>query len=72
MPVVAYLCLVSLNAQWNLRRLPDGCSIEKSQFWGKKILSLEDAAAQCHDFSDFIASSFSERYRNGHNNKCIL
>lgn len=39
---------------------------------GGKNSLLEDAAAQCHDFSDFIASSFSVRYRNGHNNKCIL
>lgn len=37
-----------------------------------KDLSLEDAAAQCHDFLDFIASNFSERYRNGHNKKYIL
>lgn len=71
-PVMAYLGVLSRNVQWNLRRLLMATAWRNPNFGGgKKIRHLKMVTLNVMT-SGFTASNFSERYRDGHGNKCIL
>lgn len=72
MSVVAYFGFMSLNVQLNPRKL-FWLQHREIPIWKKKNPTFEDGDVKCHDFSDFIASNSSGRYRDGGgNNKFML